>query len=551
MSRMRIATGAGLSLGAAFALAAPAHAAADIVVDTTADTAPDALPNNGCEATGGDECTLREATEKANADTGQDTIVFAAGLTGSINLDPALNYLPLTEGVQITHTGDPSALSISGQHTDTNAGVRLFDVNATTAGQTVSIEGLTLRQGSGIYGGAVYVHNPNPATLDLTNDVLTDNHTIGGGGAVYSYGQVNVQSSTVSDNINNSGGFVAGAISAKFGLSIHDSTVAGNYSNTLGGAIVASGDVDIARSTFDQNSSDQNGGAIALTGDTAGTAEITDSTFTTNSGNSGGAIHLENGAPNLTISRSTFSGNKSAEGGGAIADYYSSLAVENSTISGNQASYNGFNSGGGGIYAEIATGDDVTVTDSTVANNTGYLNGGIMRVDGGGAPDTPIDSTIVAGNTKNAAVLGDTDLDGAFTGSFDLVQNLGGATLAGSSNILGQDPQLGPLASNGGLTQTRKPAQTSPAIDKGSASGLTTDQRGAAFARTFDVPSIANAGDGTDIGAVELQATEAPQSPAATPPSVQTPPRKKCRKRKAKKHSASAAKHCKKKKRKR
>ena len=176
---------------------------------------------------------------------------------------------------------------------------------------------------------------------------------------------------------------------------------------------------------------------------------------------------------------------------------------------------------------------------------------GIMRVDGGGAPDTPIDSTIVAGNTKNAAVLGDTDLDGAFTGSFDLVQNLGGATLAGSSNILGQDPQLGPLASNGGLTQTRKPAQTSPAIDKGSASGLTTDQRGAAFARTFDVPSIANAGDGTDIGAVELQATEAPQSPAATPPSVQTPPRKKCRKRKAKKHSASAAKHCKKKKRKR
>lgn len=551
MSRMRIATGAGLSLGAAFALASPAHAAADIVVDTTADTAPDALPNNGCEATGGDECTLREATLKANADPGQDTIVFTSGLTGSIDLDPALNYLPLTEGVQITHTGDPSALSISGQHTGTNAGVRLFDV-ATATGQTVSIEGLTLRQGSGIYGGAAYVHAPNPATLDLTNDVLTANHTIGGGGAVYSYGQVNVQSSTISNNTNNSGGFVGGAISAKFGLSIHDSTVAGNYSNTLGGAIVASGDVDIARSTFDHNTSDSNGGAIALTADTPGGAEITDSTFTTNFGNSGGAIHLEAGTPDLTISRSTFSGNHSAEGGGAIADYYSSLAVENSTISGNQASYNGFNSGGGGIYADIAASDDVTVSGSTVANNTGYLNGGIMRVDEGGAPDTHIDSTIVSGNTKNAAVLGDTDLDGAFIGSFDLVQNLGGATLAGGSNILGQDPQLGPLANNGGLTQTLKPAQASPAIDKGNAFALTTDQRGAGFARTFDIGSIANTGDGTDIGAFELQASEAPSSsspPPATTPPAQTPRKKKCKKQK--KRASAAKKKCKKKKRKR
>ncbi len=54
-----------------------------------------------------------------------------------------------------------------------------------------------------------------------------------------------------------------------------------------------------------------------------------------------------------------------------------------------------------------------------------------MRVDAGGAPDTHIDNTIVAGNTKTATVPADTDLHGAFTGSFDLVQNLGDATLAG------------------------------------------------------------------------------------------------------------------------
>jgi predicted outer membrane repeat protein len=548
MSRKRIATGAGLTLGAAFALAAPAQAAADIVVDTTADTAPDTLPNNGCEATGGDECTLREATLKANADSGEDTIVFASGLTGSIDLDPTLGQLSLTEGVQISHAGDPSALSINGQHNGIINGVRLFDINATAADQTVSIQGLTLKQGYGTYGGAVYVHNPNPATLDLTNDIVTDNHTIGGGGAVYSYTQVNVQSSTVSYNTNNSGGFVAGAISAKFGLSIYDSTFTHNYSNTTGGAIVASGDVEIARSTFDQNSSDSNGGAITLTGDTPGSADITDSTFTTNFANSGGAITQAMDSPDLTISRSTFSGDRAAEGGGAISDYYSSLAVENSTISGNEASHNGFNSGGGGVYAYIDTGDDVSITGSTFANNSGYLNGGIMRVAKAGAPDTQIDSTIVAGNTATSPTPAGTDIAGVFHGSFNLVQDLGAATLTGASNILGQDPQLDPLASNGGLTQTRKPALTSPVIDKGSAFGLTTDQRGAGFARTFDMGSVPNAGDGTDIGAFELQASDLPSSPPATTPPTQSH-KKKCRKKKAKKHSASAAKKkCKKKK---
>jgi IPT/TIG domain len=70
-------------------------------------------------------------------------------------------------------------------------------------------------------------------------------------------------------------------------------------------------------------------------------------------------------------------------------------------------------------------------------------------------------------------------------------------------------PKLGPLQSNGGLTQTMLPLPGSPVIDAASAtSGVTTDQRG--DPRTvklgFTEPS---GGDGTDIGAVELQASEA------------------------------------------
>ena len=84
--------------------------------------------------------------------------------------------------------------------------------------------------------------------------------------------------------------------------------------------------------------------------------------------------------------------------------------------------------------------------------------------------------------------------------------------------IIGVDPQLGPLADNGGPTQTMRPASTSPAIDRGVGAGASTDQRGQP--RVFDVPSLSNAagGDGADIGAFELQSSEYVPPPSPTNP---------------------------------
>jgi uncharacterized repeat protein (TIGR01451 family) len=72
------------------------------------------------------------------------------------------------------------------------------------------------------------------------------------------------------------------------------------------------------------------------------------------------------------------------------------------------------------------------------------------------------------------------------------------------------DPLLGPLQDNGGLTETHALLPFSPAIDKGKrdaipALALNTDQR--ALPRPDDDPAIANAagGDGSDIGAFEVQ----------------------------------------------
>ena len=72
---------------------------------------------------------------------------------------------------------------------------------------------------------------------------------------------------------------------------------------------------------------------------------------------------------------------------------------------------------------------------------------------------------------------------------------------------------LVPLAASGGPTRTMALPLTSPAVDQGIGNGLTTDQRG--LARPVDLLEIPNApgGDGTDIGAFEVQA------PPPEPPS--------------------------------
>ena len=75
---------------------------------------------------------------------------------------------------------------------------------------------------------------------------------------------------------------------------------------------------------------------------------------------------------------------------------------------------------------------------------------------------------------------------------------------------VGVDPLLGPLAGNSGATETMALLPGSPAIDRGLASaGESLDQRG--LRRPVEIFGAANAvgGDGTDIGALEVQAPRA------------------------------------------
>ena len=208
----------------------------------------------------------------------------------------------------------------------------------------------------------------------------------------------------------------------------------------------------------------------------------------------GGAIFNMQG--HLTIRASTLTRNVAVGGiddvpdhakgiGGAVFNLSGSVTAAGSTFAANTAPYDGSS-----IYnlvydASTARTAATTLRDTIVANGTA--------------------GTDLVSN-KTAYIyppnLGSADVD---AGQFDLVTSMAAreqGTVTGSP--LTADPLLGALRDNGGPTATMAPAPKSPALDAGSSFGLATDQRGAA--RPSDFGSIANAGDGSDIGAFEAQA---------------------------------------------
>jgi CSLREA domain-containing protein len=235
---------------------------------------------------------------------------------------------------------------------------------------------------------------------------------------------------------------------------------------------------------------------------------------------SGGGIHNEG---SLIVRNSTISGNTALDpspvyggDGGGISSNTDSVGltgrliqVINCTVSGNSA-----DGPGGGISLHKARTDAASgIFNSTIAFNTaGSLAGGLSVQDSSSGQDqVRLRSSIISNNTGRNGVAD--DLQSArpvISDGFNLVRARDPGSLdAGgwqpTDLAAGTDPLLQPLASNGGPMPTHRLGAGSPAIDKGIAGGLSTDGRG--FARTFDNPSIANAdgGDGSDIGAVEIQ----------------------------------------------
>jgi hypothetical protein len=468
-TRRRIAAGAGLTVGATFALGGTAHATT-FEVNSNADPGP-----GNCDT----ECTLHDAIDLANANAlTVDQITFASSLSGgTIQLNGDLP--PITDGVYIYGPG-PGSLTVDGDGYD----MFVFDLTGGNPDEA-TISGLTVTGGADPTGGGI--DNDNADLLVYDSAITNSFADFGGGISNGGDGALTLVASVLSGNHARAGGGLRNYGYAR----IYDSTLDGNYADIVTG---------------------QRGGAIYNYGEYASLLTF-DSTISGNhAGNIGGGIYSYN-ADSYT-DYSTISGNEATnKGGGIVARGTGTVTVNDSTISGNTAA-----EGGGLFQYQSAAATGFYLQYATVAGNDAAEGGGI---DSASPVPPDLYSTIVADNTAGSAP----DVENTVDAGFSLVENTTGAyindTVPGS-NILGVDPQLGPLADNGGPTMTRALALTSPAVDKGSRSTnpyIQYDQRGPGYLRTVDGPTIANSGaaggDGTDIGAFEVQSLPAAPGGAA------------------------------------
>jgi hypothetical protein len=259
-------------------------------------------------------------------------------------------------------------------------------------------------------------------------------------------------------------------------------TLSGNTATTgAGGGFYNNGisGVVLTNCTLSGNTAGTDGGGMWNNGDML---TVTGCTFSGNKAPSGSGGGLFNGVPNVTVTNCTFSGNSAANGGGFKNE--STATMANCTFSGNSAT-----GVGGGIF----NSDVLTLINTIAANSTAgkdCFNNGTIN---GGSPVTGNHNLIELDTLNNA-------------GTNKCSDGMNG-------DIVGIDPLLGPLANNGGPTQTfalctaagvpdASCTGRSPAIDAGNDAvtgpplNLTTDQR-ILTARLFGLH--------VDIGAFEVQ----------------------------------------------
>lgn len=257
----------------------------------------------------------------------------------------------------------------------------------------------------------------------------------------------------------------------------------GCASGSAGGAIFNCGALTITDSVIDNNVADTSAGAIQ----NDGMLTLTRSTLSNNAVTSGaGGAVVDTGG--FEILQSTINNNSTPGAGGALleAGGGGTRTIANSTISGNSA-----DGTGGGLQNDAST----SLTNVTVAFNQMGPPGSL------GGPGAGIFGSSTLANTLLADQIGGSDCAGVTS----LVGNLDddGSCAATTTTT----PDIGPLANNGGPTQTHALLAGSPAIDTGDNATCAAapvdnfDQRG------FTRPIFGRISVTCDVGAYEFRAS--------------------------------------------
>ena len=349
------------------------------------------------------------------------------------------------------------------------------------------------------YGGAIY----NQGTLSVTNSLLGSNRAFEGGGGVQTY-----QGSTALLNVTLSGNralYYGGGIMQSSGvLTLTNVILSRNIgSNSGGGLYIDGGTATLSHVTVFSNTSDSGGGII-----NKGSATLWNVILSDNQGLSGGGIENFNGT--LRLNDVSLTGNRAPGGvGGGYKNVYGTAWLTNVTVSGNWADYGGGISNiGRTTLTNVTLSGNAAVHDGGGIQNLGALTLTNVTLSGNSAPfggglyqyGTTLTHTLRLKNSliAHGAAGGNCYVLATSTTSItSLGHNLSDddtctSYLDQTGDWNDANANLGPLANNGGPTQTHIPFPPSPAIG-GGLGCPPTDQRG--------VPRPQ--GVGCDLGAVE------------------------------------------------
>lgn len=372
----------------------------------------------------------------------------------------------LRQAIADATSGDTINFSVTGTITLTSGEMNI-DKDLMIEGPGVndlSISGNNSSRVINIYSWGI----PGGVVVTFSNITITDGNVIDGGGGVRIWSDHTEPSTLELTNVN----------------------VINNQSEQYGGGIhINSSIVTISNSYISNNYP-----AGIFNG--YGTMTITDSTISNNDSHRGGGIKNDYGS--VSVINSTISNNRAGLGGGI--DNFGALTIVNSTISGNEA-YDrlGVATWGGGI-ANFSY-ETVIVKNSTITGNIaeeggdGIFNRGAFTLS----------NTIIANNNPHGDCY---DEYGNLTSTGYNLDSDGSCNLTQPTDLPSTDPALGPLADNGGSTQTHALLEGSPAIDTGAenctdAEGneLRIDQRG----KSRPVDGNDDGIVACDMGAYEVQ----------------------------------------------
>jgi len=398
---------------------------------------------------------------------------------------------------------------------------------------------------SGIFAGPDTIRLP-PGTYSLPNDALK---TLGPGESITSditiegTGGANVTTITgadTTDNVTPGGGVFAVVTPGK--LTIRGVTISGNRlagtASTTGGAIAAEvAPVVIENSVVRDNRNDgvpsSNGAAGGGLGVNNSPVTITDSAIEQNLwlGSSavnaaGGVLAANSFAPGVTITRSSVSRNRADPpsgtstfvAGGVHVSNGVALTISDSTVSQNSARAASSAFRAGGVLTlnnppqpatPAITLTNATVTDNTTAPGGSFAVGNVafIGVAGSTEPRVVRNSIVAGGLPVNCAIFG----PGAITSSGGNLEDANTCNFTGPGDLVNTASKLAALQFTGGLGLSQEPLSNSPAL------GLARP----AFCSALDQTGLARPqGGGCDSGAVE---TAAPPVNTALPAISGTP----------------------------